>query len=75
MSAYQFPYLSPHQSRMRAPNDWEMSLAAAIEAAFGRGAYELDALIDALNASRVRPPQGGPWTAETFTALMRELGA
>jgi hypothetical protein len=73
--SYQFPYLSPHQSRTRTPTDWEMSLAGAIEDAFGKGKYELDALIEALNASRVRPQGGGVWTAERFTALMQELGA
>jgi len=75
MNAYQFPYLSPHQSRTREPTDWELSLAGAIEAAFSKGFYELDELIDALNGSRVRPPQGGKWTVETFTTLMHELGA
>ena len=75
MVAYQFPFLSPHQSRTREPTDWEKSLAGAIEAAFGRGCYELDALIEALNASRVRPQQGGMWNAENFTTLMHELGA
>ena len=75
MVAYQFPFLSPHQSRTREPTDWEKSLAGAIEAAFGRGCYELDALIEALNASRVRPQQGGMWNAENFTTLLHELGA
>ena len=75
MSAYQFPYLSPHQSRTREPTDWEISLAGAIEDAFGQGHYELDALIEALNASRIRPQQGGHWTAANFTTLMHELGA
>jgi hypothetical protein len=75
MSAYQFPYLSPHQSRTREPTDWEKSLAGAIEAAFSKGHYELPDLIAALNASRVRLPEGGPWTAEAFTTLMHELGA
>ena len=49
--------------------------AGAIEAAFGRGQYELADLITALNASRVRPQQGGMWTEENFTTLMHELGA
>ena len=75
MSAYAFPYLSPHQSRTRAPTDWEMALAGAMEAAFTKGAYQLDALVTALNASRVRPREGGFWTVEIFTATMRELGA
>ena len=75
MGQYAFPYLSPHQSRMREPTEWEMALAGTIENAFGNGAYELHVLIDALNASRVRPRTGGAWTVETFTATMRELGA
>ena len=75
MSTYKFPYLSPHQSRTREPTDWEMALADAIEGAFGRGAHELDALVEALNHSRVRPREGGRWTAENFTAVMHELGA
>jgi hypothetical protein len=32
-------------------------------------------LIAGLNASRVRPPSGGAWTKENFTAVMQELGA
>ena len=75
MASYSFPHLDPHQSRVRAPNDWEMALAGAIEAAFGQGHHELPALIAALNASRVRPREGGEWTEAGFTALMRELGA
>jgi hypothetical protein len=75
MSTYKFPYLSPHQSRTHEPTDWELSLAGALEDAFTKGHYELDSLIAALNASRVRPQQGGVWTADTFTTLMHELGA
>jgi len=75
MAAYQYPYLDPHQTREHEPTAWQTELAGAIEAAFAKGAYELDALVAGLNASRVRPPTGGDWTAENFTALMREFGA
>jgi hypothetical protein len=75
MATYQFPYLSSRQSRTREPTEWEVSLAGAIEHAFSKGNYELDTLIAALNASRVRPQQGGVWTPQIFTTLMRELGA
>jgi hypothetical protein len=75
MNAYQFPYLNPNQSRIREPTEWELALAGAIEHAFSRGHYELDALIAALNASRVRPQQGGLWTETNFVNLMHELGA
>jgi hypothetical protein len=74
MVTYTFPYLSPHQSREREPTEWELNLADAIEGAFSKGAHELDALVAALNASRVRPQGGGKWTSENFTALMRDLG-
>jgi hypothetical protein len=73
--SYQFPYLDPHQSRMQEPTQWQMELATAIEAIFAQAAHSLDAMIDGLNASRVKPPDGGPWTAEKYTTLMRELGA
>ena len=75
MSEYKFPYLNPTQTRTREPTDWEMSLAGALEEAFGAGHYELDDLIAALNASRVRPRDGGTWTVDGFTTLMHELGA
>lgn len=75
MPTYRFPHLDPHQARTREPTDWELALAGAIEQAFGQGHHELPALVAALNASRVRPREGGPWTEQNFTALMRELGA
>jgi hypothetical protein len=73
--SYQFPYLDPHQSRTHEPTQWQMELASAIEAIFAKGAQSLEALVGELNASRVKPPDGGLWTAEKYTTLMRELGA
>ena len=75
METYSFPYLSNAQSRFREPREWEMNLASALEAAFGAGHQELPALIEALNAGRVRPREGGAWTEASFTALMRGLDA
>ena len=72
---YEYPYLSPHQSRTHEPTTWQQDLANAIEGVFARGARELDDVVAGLNASRVRPPNGGDWTADNFTAAMRELGA
>ena len=72
---YRSPYLSPHQSRTQPPTAWQQELANAIESVFSKGARELDELVAGLNASRVRPPSGGDWTAENFTAVMHELGA
>lgn len=73
--SYQFPYLDPHQSRDHEPTQWQMELASALESIFAKGAHTLDALVEGLNNSRVKPPDGGPWTADKYTALMRELGA
>jgi hypothetical protein len=75
MSGYQYPYLSPHQSRDAEPTAWQMELASAIESIFAKGAHSLDELIAGLNTSRVKPPHGGVWDAESYIALMRELGA
>lgn len=74
MPTYSFPHLEVHQSRTHPPTDWELNLAAAIEAAFGQGHHELPALVAALNASRVRPREGGEWTDAKFRAVMAELG-
>jgi len=74
MSSYSFPFLSPHQSRTREPTEWEMSLAGALEHAFTKGHRSLPELIVALNASRVRPRDGGLWTEAGYTTLMQQLG-
>ncbi len=57
------------------PGEYESKLADALEAAFGDGHHTLDAVVAALNASGVAPPGGGAWTAETFAAELRRLGA
>jgi hypothetical protein len=75
MAVYEYPYLKANQTRDHEPTAWQHELAGAIEAAFAQGAYELDALVAGLNASRVRPPAGGDWTADNFQAVIRELGA
>ena len=74
MTAYQSPYTEWRQSIDRAPTEWEIALASAVEDAFGKGRTELGALVEALNNSRVRPREGGTWTAERFVATMDELG-
>jgi hypothetical protein len=75
MSEYKFPYLSARQTREQPPTAWQQELANALEGVFTQGAYELDEVVAGLNASRVRPPKGGEWTPENFTAVMAELGA
>ena len=75
MTAYHVPYVEHRQSAERDATEYEMELASAVEAAFGRGAHELEAVVAELNKAWIRPPQGGDWTPENFTALMAELGS
>lgn len=68
-------YHDPRQAATREPTDWENELGDVLEAAFSEGIRDLDPLVARLNASRVRPRDGAPWTAERFTHVIRELGA
>jgi hypothetical protein len=68
-------YLNPRPGWEREPTPWENELADVIEAAFAGGVRELDALVAALAASRVRPRGGGVWSVERLTATLAELGA
>jgi hypothetical protein len=68
------PYLNPHQTRDAEPTDYENLLADAIEAAFGRGIVDLQALVASLNDAAVPAPGGKLWTAEVFQNEMARLG-
>jgi hypothetical protein len=68
-------YLNPKQAALHEPTAWENEFADVLEAAFAAGVRDLGPLVDALNATRVRPRDGGDWTAERFTATVAELGA
>jgi hypothetical protein len=57
------------------PGEYESKLADALEAVFSDGHYELSGLVEALNKSGSRAPDGAAWTAERFQAEMRRLGA
>ena len=39
MSNYQYPYLSPHQTRTQEQTAWQQELANAIESIFSKGAH------------------------------------
>jgi hypothetical protein len=54
---------------------WENELGDVLEAAFADGAHELDEVVARVNASRVRPRDGGTWTAERLARVLHELGA
>jgi hypothetical protein len=67
-------YLNPRQASSIAPTAWENDFADVLEATFARGVYELDAVVAALNDTRVRPREGGAWTGAVFAATVAELG-
>jgi len=58
----------------REPTAWENAFGDALEAAFSAGIRDLDPLVERLNTSGVRAPDGEPWTAERFTRIVHDLG-
>jgi hypothetical protein len=67
-------YLDPYQARKRPPTSYEDLLGDAIERAFGAGLWDLDALVAQLNKTGPLGPNGAPWTAESYQAVMKTLG-
>ena len=63
------------QTRDHAPTEYENRLADAIEAGFEAGADSAAAMAEQLNGRGVHAPDGAPFSADSFAALMRELGA
>lgn len=57
------------------PSAEEQALGDALEAILKQGIHDLDGIVAGLNASGVTPPGGGEWTADTFQAEMKRLGA
>jgi len=63
------------QTRDHSPTEYENRLGDALEAAFEAGADSPEAMAAHLNAAAMYAPDGTPWTAASFQAVMRELGA
>lgn len=72
--ALQERYLNPHQARQRPPTTYEDLLGDSIERGFAAGHWELDALVAHLNQGGPMGPNGEPWTAASFQAVMKTLG-
>lgn len=66
-------YLNPNQSRDSAPTAYENELADAIEAAYADNIHELSALVDRLNETGPRDPDGNVWTKESYAQTMAIL--
>jgi hypothetical protein len=68
-------YLNAHQSRKREPTQYENLLGDAIERAFAAGHWQLDALVNYLNQTGPRAPNGEVWSTQSFQDTIRELEA
>jgi hypothetical protein len=63
------------QTRDHTPTAYENRLGDALEAAFESGADSPEEMAAHLNGAGMPAPDGAPWTAASFEAVMRELGA
>lgn len=68
------PYLEVHQSRARAPSDYENLLGDALEASFAAGIHELAGIAAKMNQDCVPAPDGRSWSAELLAAELKRLG-
>ena len=64
-----------YRNQFESPGAYETALCGALFDILGRGMHDLPAIVDALNAKGVRPPQGEQWTEALFVAEMDRLGA
>jgi len=67
-----FP-LEPRQFAVE-PSAWENEFADALEAIFARGTQDLGDIVAALNATRLRTPDGQAWSEHAFRATLARLG-
>ena len=63
------------QTRPAPLTEGERALADALQAIFADAEYDLPRLVERLNASGVRPPEGATaWTEDGFRAEIARLG-
>ena len=68
-------YNETHQSRTKAPTNYESLLGDSIERAFGSGIQDLDGLIQYLNTAGPSGPNGQAWTPESYKQETARLAA
>lgn len=64
-----------HRTLKVSASEYERKLSAALLVILSKKIHELDRIVAALDASDVRPPGGGQWTEENFSAEIERLGA
>jgi hypothetical protein len=62
------------QTRPATPNEYDATLADALEQIFAQKVYDLPGIVAALNREGVRTPAGEAWTEANFQSTLRELG-
>lgn len=68
-------YLEPHQTRDRAPSDYENVLGDALERAFGAGITDISRVVQELIDFGVPAPDGAAWSEELLRSELKRLGA
>ncbi|MFF2650813.1 recombinase-like helix-turn-helix domain-containing protein [Streptomyces sp. NPDC058045] len=68
-------YVEVHQTRTHEPTPYEIKLAGVLEEIYADVGHQLTDVVRGLNERHVYPPDGGPWTEESFTAEIKRLGA
>ena len=69
------PLLYRWQHRARAPTDYESRLADELMTTFAAEVHDLPGIVESLNGSGLASPGGGLWTAEAFSAAVRDLAS
>lgn len=64
----------PWQTRSAPQTDYERALADALEHILAE-THELAGIVAGLNAAGLRTPDGKAWTADSFQAVIKRLGA
>ena len=64
-----------HRTVKMSPAAYEQQLSTTIFGILNQGIHDLTGIVDALNSSSVRPPDGQNWTEAGFSAEMERLGA
>ena len=62
------------QTRPGLPNEYDSTLADALEQIFAQRTYDLPEIVAALNREGVRTPAGETWTEANFQTTLRALG-
>jgi len=64
----------PWQTRVVPQTDYERVLADALERILAE-THDLPGIVAGLNAAGLRTPEGKAWTADSFQAVIKRLGA